>query len=405
MDSTPKILFVDHNLEFSGSVVSMSYLVKGFVRNNLRVIVLSKLGDRVRIYFESLGAEAIFYSNSNLKSISLSFHISDKTKFLSIQWFKNLVKDILYFLNGIILSVKIINKVKPDLIYINEYVAIQFVLYARIKSIPVVVHIRSLFIDQKYNLRIFLLKKVLQRLTSLNIAITSLEASQIGKWEKIKYKTLVVPEFLDDSDFEVPKNTSEIKSKFNIKTTDKVVLFLGGISEIKGTKIFLDAINKIPYSNVKFFVAGPIKNYSKSKIISNYYMHCIELINSMKRTHSIELLGNVNNVKELISISDVLVSCSTKTHFSRPIIEAWAQSKAVIASDILHNRELVTHNVNGILYPADDSNSLAKAIKELLYDDQLRLHLGMNGLKTAKDKYYSATNFSKIFDACCKLLN
>lgn len=180
---------------------------------------------------------------------------------------------------------------------------------------------------------------------------------------------------------------------------------MGGISEIKGTKIFLDAINKIPYSNVKFFVAGPIKNYSKSKIISNYYTHCIELINSMKRTHSIELLGNVNNVKELISISDVLVSCSTKTHFSRPIIEAWAQSKAVIASDILHNRELVTHNVNGILYPADDSNSLAKAIKELLYDDQLRLHLGMNGLKTAKDKYYSATNFSKIFDACRKLLN
>lgn len=405
MDSTPKILFVDHNLDFSGSVVSMSYLVKGFVRNNFRVIVLSKLGDRGRTYFESLGAEAIFYSNSNLKSISLSFHISDKTKFLSIQWIKNLVKDILYFFNGIILSVKIINKIKPDLIYINEYVAIQFVLYARIKSIPVVVHIRSLFIDQKYNLRIFLLKKVLQRLTSLNIAITSLEASQIGKWEKIKYKTLVIPEFLDDSDFEVPKNTSKIKSKFNINITDKVVLFLGGISEIKGTKIFLDAINKIPYSNVKFFVAGPIKNYSKSKIISNYYTHCIELINSMKRTHSIELLGNVNNVTELISISDVLVSCSTKTHFSRPIIEAWAQSKAVIASDILHNRELVTHNVNGILYPADDSNSLAKAIKELLYDDQLRLHLGMNGLKTAKDKYYSATNFSKIFDACRKLLN
>lgn len=51
------------------------------------------------------------------------------------------------------------------------------------------------------------------------------------------------------------------------------------------------------------------------------------------------------------------------------------------------------------------SNSLAKAIIELLEDDQLRLHLGNNGLKTAKDKYYSATNFSKIFDACRKLLN
>lgn len=405
MNSAPKILFVDHNLEFSGSVVSMSYLVKGFVRNNFRVIVLSKLGETGRRYFESLGAESFLYSNSNLKSISLSFHISDKTKFLSIQWSKNLIKDILYFFNGIILSIKIINKIKPDLIYINEYVAIQFALYSRLKSIPVIVHIRSLFIDQKYNFRIYLMKKVLQKITSLNIAITSLEVSQIGNLERTKYKTLIVPEFLDDSDFEVPKNINEIKTRFKINISDKVVLFLGGISEIKGTKIFLDAINKIPYSNVKFIIAGPIKNYSKSKIISDYYKSCVELINSMKKTHSVNLLGNVNNVTELISVSDILISCSTKTHFSRPIIEAWAQSKAVIASDILHNRELVTPYVNGILYPSDDSNSLAKAIKELLDDDQLRLHLGMNGLKTAKERYYSATNFSIIFDACRKLLN
>ena len=290
-------------------------------------------------------------------------------------------------------------------LYINEYVAIQFALYSRLKSIPVVVHIRSLFIDQKYNFRIFLLKKALQKITSLNIAITSLEASQIGNLENIKYKTLIVPEFLDDRDFEVPQNNDLIKSLFKINISDKVVLFLGGISEIKGTKIFLDAIDKISYSNVKFIIAGPIKDYSKNKIISDYYTNCIELINSVKRTHSVDILGNVNNVTELISVSDILVSCSTKTHFSRPIIEAWAQAKAIIASDILHNRELVTHDVNGILYSADDSNSLAKAIIELLEDDQLRLHLGNNGLKTAKDKYYSATNFSKIFDACRKLLN
>src|SRR5690606_29187346 len=121
----------------------------------------------------------------------------DKTKFLTLKWLKNLIKDFLYFFNGLILSVKIINRYNPDLIYLNEYVTISFGIFARIKRIPIVVHIRSLFIDQKFNFRIYLLKFALKNISSYNLAITNLEASQIGTNEGSKSRTIIVPEFLN----------------------------------------------------------------------------------------------------------------------------------------------------------------------------------------------------------------
>ncbi|BDQ04194.1 glycosyltransferase family 4 protein [Ignavibacterium sp.] len=403
MNSSFKILIVDHNFEFSGSLISVSYLIKEFVKNRFEVFILTKAGEKEKEFLTSLGSKVISYSNSNFRSITLSFHISDKTSPFSYQWFKNLIKDILYFFNGIFLSVKVINKVKPDLIYLNEYVTAQFALYAKLKSIPSVVHIRSLFIDQKFNFRIFILKTILRKVVTLNFAITELEAAQIGKEKKVN--TIVVPEFLDESDFKTPPDLIHIKKKYGIGPNDKVILFLGGINAIKGTLIFIKAINKIKYPDTKFLIAGNIQNNPQVKKNYDYYIQCTELINSSTRKNAINILGNVTNINEIISIADIIVSCSVESHFSRPIIEAWAQKKAVVASDIQHNINLINKGVDGILYPSNDSDSLAKALDNLLYDENLRLRIAEKGLSKAKENFLATKNVKIILNALKKLAN
>lgn len=401
-----KILFVDHDFNISGSIVSMSYLIKEFVKNNYTVIVLTK-GDEPEIkYLKSFGAQIIKYSRSPFKSITLSLHISDKTMAFSKSWFKNLFKDIIYFFNGILLSVKVIRKVKPDLIYLNEYVTIPFGFYPKLKAIPVFVHIRSLFIDQKFNLRIFLLKKALKFIPDYCFAITEIEAKQVSDKLNKKSNIRIIPEFLGPDDFNIPGNVTEIKNSLKIPEATKIIIFLGGINYIKGTINFIKSIEYININkfNVKFIIAGKIFCDPKVKSMFSYYNMCNEYLSKPNIKPHVKLLGTVTNIKDLLSVSDIVVSSSVLTHFSRPIIEAWAQKKAVIATDILHSQKLIDNEINGLIVKKDDPKELAEFIGRLLEDNKLSKLLGENGYLKAIKNFSAEINSKKIFDICDNII-
>ncbi len=400
-----KILFVDHDFTISGSNVSMCYLIKEFINNDYIVYVLTKGDETDRKYLTSCGAMIIQYSSSPFKSITLSLHISDKTKLFSKEWLKNLFKDMLYFFNGIVLSIKITKSIKPDIIYLNEYVTIPFGFYPKLKSTKVLMHIRSLFIDQKFNLRIYLLKKAIKFIPDHCFAITELEAKQVCNDFENKTNIKVIPEFLDQEDFKNPNNISELKNKFMIPDSTKIVTFLGGISYIKGSIIFIKSIEhlSISFRNVKFIIAGKIFNDPNIQTVHTYYKLCDEYLNKPNIKEYVEVLGDVRNINELIAVSDIVVSCSITTHFSRPMIEAWAQKKAVIATDILHSKILINNGTDGLIVKKNEPAELAESIKMLLENEQLTKTLGENGYLKVKRMFSAGVNSKKIVDYCNKI--
>lgn len=402
-----KILFVDHDNGISGATISMGYLIKQFINNDYKVIVLTSKSQPGVNYLEQFGAETIYYSDSPSRSIIMTFHFTNKTNFFSIQWFKNLVKDLLSFINGVILAAKVLGKYKPEMVYLNEYVTIQFGLVAKLKSIPVVVHIRSLFIDQKFNLRIMLLRKILRIIPDFNFAITEIEANQIKGLSNKAGNVIIVPEFLSEDDFKISSDLSQLKKKFDVSGNNKVVTFLGGISSIKGSIDFISSIEYLSenVSNTKFILAGKNRDYKTSSDIHKYYIKCIEYLKRPKIKSRIKVPGEVENINDLLSISDIVISCSTISHFSRPIIEAWAHKKAVIATDIKHTSNLIENEINGILVPANNPRELAATIERLLSDKKLCEEMGKNGYKKAKEMYSEGINTGKIVNYCTELLN
>lgn len=406
IEKRKRILIVDHDLDLSGAFVSLTYLIKRLVEENYEIFVLSKTGKAQKNILMTMGAKIINYSASSLKSITLSFHISDKTKFLTLKWFKNLIKDFLYFFNGLILSVKIINRYNPDLIYLNEYVTISFGIFARIKRIPIVVHIRSLFIDQKYNFRIYLLKFALKNISSYNLAITNLEASQIGTNKGSKSRTIIVPEFLNHEDFILQEDIMVFKKEHELENFELTVAFLGGLNMIKGSLTFLNCTEYIESDPTKivFIIAGNI-NASKSKENLLYINKCFEKINNPFKKVKIKFIGPTHQTGQLLSAADVLVSCSVQTHFSRPIIEAWAKKKAVIATDISHSKNLISDGISGLLFPVNNAMALAEKIDQLYNNFEKRLLLGENGFKEATSKYSANKNTEMISNLFSELLH
>jgi len=82
--------------------------------------------------------------------------------------------------------------------------------------------------------------------------------------------------------------------------------------------------------------------------------------------------------------SDIFVSSSWYEGFSLPPLEAMACGTPVITTDSLGVRDYVVHEKNAIVVPPKQPSILARAIIQLIKDDQLRKELSKNGLDTAK---------------------
>jgi|GEM_PF-3040751 len=81
-------------------------------------------------------------------------------------------------------------------------------------------------------------------------------------------------------------------------------------------------------------------------------------------------------VAQVIQISDVYVHAAKAEAFGRALVEAQACGVPVVAADVGGVKETFIDNKTGILVPSDERGLMARAIRQLLGDDDLRAQMG-----------------------------
>ena len=92
--------------------------------------------------------------------------------------------------------------------------------------------------------------------------------------------------------------------------------------------------------------------------------------------HLIRFVGHREDVTSVLSHLDVFWLASDFEGQSNSLMEAMALGRPVVVSDIDANRELVTHEEDGLVVPVRDRVAIAKATLRLLNDDDLARRLG-----------------------------
>ena len=87
-------------------------------------------------------------------------------------------------------------------------------------------------------------------------------------------------------------------------------------------------------------------------------------------------LGFRQDIPQLLSCFDMFVMPSLKEGLSITLLEAMATGKAIVATDIRGNREVITHCINGIICRPMSSESLAEGIIQLIGNPALAQELG-----------------------------
>ena len=101
----------------------------------------------------------------------------------------------------------------------------------------------------------------------------------------------------------------------------------------------------------------------------------------------VHLLGQRDDVPDLIASADVLVLPSLREGLSNVILEGMMGGRPVVASRAGGNVELIEHDRSGLLFDVGDAQALAAALERLAGDGALRARLGDGARQRAQAEF------------------
>ena len=270
---------------------------------------------------------------------------------------------VVWYLVYLFSMIQVFRKVKkdftPDVIHAHIYKASFIaVILGKLYRIPIVVTEHAEIVDIyrpgifqkiKNSLSVVLARFALNNCDLLILVSKSLQErlESIG----IKNKVKIVPNIVDTKTF-YPGNKREDNQK-------KKLLFVGGLTPVKGISYLIEAISRVRESRTDFVLdlVGDGSHRSEYERLAKKLG-----VSDVIKFHG---LKNKDEVAEFMRNCDFFILPSLYETFGVVLIEAMACGKPVISTLSGGQKEFVNEK-NGILVPSKDTRALAKSIRYLL---------------------------------------
>jgi glycosyltransferase involved in cell wall biosynthesis len=131
------------------------------------------------------------------------------------------------------------------------------------------------------------------------------------------------------------------------------------------------------------------------------------LIRELGLVGSVTLLGQRDDVSELMQRADVLVHPARWEGFGLVLLEAMSAGLPIVASRVGAIPEVVDDEITGVLVPPDDPKALAAALLRVLREPQLRQDFVEAGFSRLKSRFSvermaarTAAVYDSVFASC-----
>jgi glycosyltransferase involved in cell wall biosynthesis len=124
-------------------------------------------------------------------------------------------------------------------------------------------------------------------------------------------------------------------------------------------------------------------------------------------TDRIVLHGHVADMAGFLQQVQLFVLCSRSEGLPHALLEAMAAGRAVVATAVGGNGELIEDGVNGLLVPPSDSAALAAAIARLATDPELAVRLGEQARRSVAGHFglpAMAERFTEFYESVTRQL-
>ena len=168
-------------------------------------------------------------------------------------------------------------------------------------------------------------------------------------------------------------------------------LFVGRLISGKGIREFHAAAKslKAQLPNTRMLVAGARDPGNPGSLTDDE-------ISQWQAEGDLEFLGHADDMVSVYDQADVVVLPTTYGEgVPRALIEAAASGLPLIATDTPGCREIIEHDVNGILVPARDVRALAESMLRLASSAELRRAMGAAGRAKVRREFDEQVVFEK----------
>lgn len=171
----------------------------------------------------------------------------------------------------------------------------------------------------------------------------------------------------------------------------------GHLSEAKGQREAIYALAELKrrgYQDIYLHFAGsPLVAHRKS-----YEDILVDMVNKYSLNNQVIFEGEVKNMGELRKLMQVELMCSLAEPFGRVTVEGMQAGLVVIGCDTGATPEIITDNVDGLLYHRGNIIDLANKIESVYKDHKLGNRLSREALLMTKEKFTMKKNVEEIND-------
>lgn len=397
-----RILYVHHRPELGGAPVSLSYLIRELDRSRFEPHVYCPAGPVTEV-FERAGA--IVHEGP----IASFTHIWAST-YRGRRWIL-FARELTRLRSHVRALREVLSAHDFRIVHLNDSPLVAAAWTAKRAGLPVVWHLRSSLPERDGPRRSALLRAAVKRLSADSIAISTDIA------EVFATSAQVVPNPVDLERFQ-PGDAAAAKRELDLAPDKPVVSFFGFLYPGKGYRDFLVAASLLRARGVEatFLVAGGAvrgSDFFESRLgrtlaavglADDYEADARQLAQRLLLDGSVRFVPFVGEPVTLYQASDIVVAPSRGPELARPVAEASACGRPVVAAGSLTGAGLLLPDETGIIVPRRSPDSLAAALAQLLRDPQRRAELGANGRRHAERMFDAQTSAGRVMEIYERIL-
>ncbi len=189
-----------------------------------------------------------------------------------------------------------------------------------------------------------------------------------------------IPNGIDISEAATPAPANEVYT----------IGYCGRLREVKGVHVLLDALAQCkaarPNEHMKLVLAGSGSSEQNLR----------EQADELGISNDVEFLGLLADVSDFYKQLDIYVQPSFSEGLPNSVLEAMHAGRAVLATDIGGNRDLVEDNVTGHLFEAGNSDELANLLLQCLDERSQVNEMGLKGRSVIDENYGMESVVNKL---------
>jgi glycosyltransferase involved in cell wall biosynthesis len=276
----------------------------------------------------------------------------------------------------------VLRREPPDLLHLNTSVLLAWAAAARRERVPVVWVVREVLGPSPWLRRWH--AGFIQRHARRVVAISDAVAGCFPKPVDRVYNAV------DLADFRLEKldDAMSMRKEVGLPPEARVLMLIGSVQRPKGHWLMLEALAQMdPYVELVLVTGGVAPSYARTRrgrlkrALGLPLDNLDALLKDARRlglARRVHVTGFRRDVARIVAAADVVVFPSLEPEgFGRPIIEAMALARPVVATDVGPSRELLGVGAGRLVPP--ESGALASALRDVLGSPETRRAMGRAG--------------------------